>query len=187
MNKLNKIMLCSAALMLCSTASASNTIDFKGEVAPETCTVKIDGKDGGLIVLPTVSLKAFQVGTPPAISVGKTVERKEFNVQLSDCPTQTSARTLKTRFVPNGGVSSRGHLGNLAPANKAEGVEIQLVAPNGTPINFAPTGEYVGNDLIIAANETTASATYGVEYVATATSVTTGSISSSLQYAIKYN
>lgn len=173
--KINKIVIIAAGLALSSAAMANNTIKFQGEVADQTCSVNINGNASApLILLPTVPTSALD-------TVGKKAGLTPFTVNLTGCTASGTATAIKTVFVGNN-LTAGGHMGNTGSAT---GVTLQLVDPliPATPLDL--TGQTGAPGLSLAANATTASHDFAVEYYAESPAVP-GSVLGSVQYSISY-
>lgn len=200
MKKLNKIMMCSAAaLMLSSTANATNNvIHFYGQVSPETCTVSVNGSPDSSaqnvrnVVLKTAALADFKAAPDDTNTVAnRTAQPKEFTISLTGCAAKSSDINYSTFFSPlnASSVTTAGNLANDATTGAATGIELQLLRPDGvTPINFSiGNGNYDEEDLRLQQGSTEASATYTVRYISTGTNGTAGNIMSMMAYAVRYD
>ncbi|KTS29385.1 fimbrial protein [Pantoea stewartii] len=168
-------LLISAALVSGQAlADSANTINFKGEVSDETCSVSVNGNESAPVVLmPTV-------GVNELLKTGDIAGKTDFTVAISGCTGSTNSTRVSTIFIGNN-VSTTG---NLKSNGSAENVEVQLLDTEGKEINL--TGGYDGNgDLTLSPGETEKSATYSAQYYAT-NSATAGTVSASLQYAVTY-
>ncbi|HGK4757433.1 fimbrial protein [Enterobacter cloacae] len=155
-------------------AASDNTITFQGEVTDQTCAVTVNGNAASpVVLLPTVSIGDFSNLT----TAGATT----FEVGVSGCTPDTKGDVkVSTVFVGNL-VTNSGNLGNTGTASN---VEIQILDTAGKIIDF--TSNFNGDgDLTLTSGATSTSANYIAQYYITGTP-TTGSVTSSLQYAVTY-
>ncbi|WP_072011975.1 fimbrial protein [Trabulsiella guamensis] len=162
-------------IIISASATADNTIRFQGEVTDQTCTVSINGNPSApLILMPTVSTSALA-------TAGATTGMTLFSVDLTRCTASSSAKAIKTMFVGNN-LTSNGRMGNTGTASN---VSLQLVDPANPTTPLDLTGQIGAPGLNLAANATSASYNYAVEYYAEGTA-TPGSVLGSVQYAVSY-
>lgn len=162
------------AIISSSASATSNTINFKGEVSDETCSVSINGNTSSpVVLLPTVSSSDLN-------AAGKTAGQVTFDIGLTGCTGSATETKISTVFAGNQ-VTDNGNLGNMGTA---ENVEIQILDTAGKAINLSDsfTGE---GDLTLAANQTEASASYTAQYYSTS-AASPGTVESTLQYAVTY-
>lgn len=173
MKKLALVMACAA--FASTSAMAGNTINFQGEVADQTCVVSINGNASTpLVLLPTVPSSSLA-------TAGTTAGQTPFTISLTGCTASTSATAIKTVFVGNN-LTSNGRMGNTGNASN---VSLQLVDP-ATPATALDLTGQVGNPgLSLAANATSASHDFAVEYYSEGVA-TPGSVLGSVQYAVSY-
>ncbi|WP_390902506.1 MULTISPECIES: fimbrial protein [Winslowiella] len=166
--------LASLAVLPGLAFASSNTISFQGEVAAQTCGISINGVDTSpVVLLPTVSTAQLDTS-------GKSAGATTFEVGVSGCTGSAEGMSFSTVFVGNQ-VTSAGNLGNTGTAGN---VELQIVDSTGGNINF--TNGFTGNrDLVLGANQTSASSTYTAQYFSTGVA-TPGSVMATMQYAISY-
>ncbi|AHG18612.2 fimbrial protein [Chania multitudinisentens RB-25] len=173
--KMNKVALMVVGLVLSTAALADNTIKFQGEVADQTCDVSINGNASTpLILLPTVS--STTLATP-----GATAGQTPFTIGLTGCTASASATAIKTVFVGNN-LTANGRMGNTGTASN---VSLQLVDPSAPAIPLDLTGQTGAAGLSLAANATSASHDFAVEYYSEGTA-TPGSVLGSVQYSVSY-
>lgn len=165
----------SSLALVCGMAFASdNTITFQGEVADETCSVTVNGNSASpVVLLPTVSAGQLNAS-------GQTAGATTFDIGVSGCTGSPDGLTVSTVFVGNQ-VTSAGNLGNTGSAGN---VELQIVDTTGAEINFT-NGFTADGDLVMGANETSASAAYTAQYFATGVA-TPGSVMATMQYSVSY-
>lgn len=171
---MKKILMLAAASVATIGTHAANTITFQGEVTAQTCSVDVNGTaDSPIVLLPTAS-------TSDLAASGETAGQTTFNLGVSGCTASTTSTNISTVFIGNNVNSTSGNLNNTGTATN---VEVQVLDPSSTAINFNST--YTGSDITLAASETSASATYYAQYYATGAS-TAGTVVASLQYAVSY-
>ncbi|KAF6661929.1 type 1 fimbrial protein [Pantoea sp. EKM101V] len=181
---MKKIAFLSASVMSVLFASqafaSNNTITFQGRVDSQTCTVTVNGNTAKpTVLLPTVNVDALKES-------GSTAGQTTFDIGITGCNDSDTATTVSTLFNGNS-VSAKGNLSNVAAADEAaQNVEIQILNTKGGAIDFN-LGQFNGEgDLLLAAGEKDASATYTAQYYATQ-AASAGAVEASLQYAVSYN
>lgn len=153
-------------------AASQNTLTSKGEVAVQTCAVTVNGGGATVVMLPLVSTSSLQ-------KRGLTDGETSFTVEVSGCDAPKEKSPIVTRFLAND--VSEGH--NLKSMGTAEGVAVQLVAPNGKPIEL--NGITCVDGLVLQAGETAASAEFRARYISE-DKVEPGSVTASVEYSITY-
>lgn len=159
-------------------AASDGTINFTGEVKDATCTVTVNG-----VVSPAVSaVKLPTVSVSNLATVNATAGRTGFNIELSNC--SANAKTASAFFEPGNSVDSvSGLLKNVS--GKATKVNLQLLDGGGAPIKAGDTSQTLAaGTAITAAGITTLP--YSVQYIATGTGITPGTVISSVTYSINY-
>lgn len=167
-------VLTASALFSSHAFASDNTITFMGEVSDETCSISVNGEDASpVVLLPTVSATA--------LNASQVAGATPFDIGVSGCTGSASGVKISTVFVGN---NINATTGNLASTGTAGDVEIQILDTTDTAIDFrsAFTGS---GDLALAANQTSATATYKAQYY-TGGSATSGTVVASLQYAVSY-
>jgi major type 1 subunit fimbrin (pilin) len=157
---------------LMALASSQNTLTFKGEVAAQTCAVTVNGGGATVVLLPLVSTSALQ-------KKGLTAGETSFTIEVSGCDAPKENTPIITQFMAN--EVSEGH--NLKNMGSAEGVAVQLVAPDGKPIELNGITRVDG--LVLEEGKTDASAEFHVRYFSE-DKVGPGSVTASVQYSITY-
>ncbi|MBB6155237.1 major type 1 subunit fimbrin (pilin) [Pseudomonas sp. JAI115] len=153
-------------------AASQNTLTFKGEVAAQTCAVSVNGGSSTVVLLPVVSTSSLQ-------KRGLTDGEISFTVEVSGCEAPKGKTPITTQFLAND--VSEGH--NLKNMGTAEGVAVQLVAPNGKPIELNGITRVDG--LVLEEGQTEASAEFRARYISE-DKVGPGSVTTSVQYSITY-
>lgn len=170
--------LASALLVLSHSAMAVNTITFDGEVTTQTCTVSVEGTADPVIMLASIPQNDLNG------AVGTVGGETSFNISLTGCAPETSAKTYTTRFVAVN-PTTLGNLSNTAASGAAD-VALQLLdGPDGTAVNFS-NGTANAGTIELAADDTAASATYAVQYVAEADTVGVGPVTGAVMYTVRY-
>ncbi len=181
MKKLTFLSVTAMSVLFTSQAFAlsDNTMSFQGEVTSETCSVTINGNSAKpLVLLPSVNATALA-------TAGQTAGQATFDIGVSGCTGSTDAATKVSSVFVGNSVSTTGDLSNVATTDAATNVNIQILDTKSTAIDFSSPFVADG-DLTIAAGETSASATYTAQYVATG-QATAGAVESTMQYAVSYN
>lgn len=155
--------------------AGNNTINFKGEVANQTCSVSVNGiENNPTVLLPTVSAADLNIA-------GATAGLTNFTVGVTGCTPSGSTTSINTIFVGNQITAS----GNMANTGTASNVELQLVEPLApeNPINLS--SGYSQSGLSLAAGATSAQHDFAVRYYASGVA-TAGSVMGSVQYSVTY-
>ncbi|WP_445222983.1 fimbrial protein [Citrobacter sedlakii] len=174
MNRACLAALVATAFLTTNALASDNTITFMGEVTDETCSVSVNGSDASpVVLLPTV--------TASVLNANQVAGETTFDIGVSGCTGSASGINISTVFVGNN-ISAT--TGNLASNGTATDVEIQILDTSDTEIDFRNAFTGTG-DLSLAANETSATATYKAQYY-TGGSATTGTVQASMQYAVSY-
>lgn len=173
MKKLALVM--AFAAVISTSAMAANTINFQGEVADQTCAISINGSTSApLVLLPTVPKSSLA-------TLGTTAGLTPFTISLTGCTASASSTAIKTVFVGNN-LNSGGRMGNTGLATN---VSLQLVNPAAPTTGLDLTGQTGNTGLSLAANATSASHDFAVQYYAEGVA-TPGSVLGSVQYAVSY-
>lgn len=99
------------ALSGACAAASSNTVQFKGEVSTQTCSVNINGNQSNpVVLLPTVA--ASKLATK-----GATAGDTTFTVNVTGCAAATSDTAIKTVLAGNN-PTTNGNPGNAGDAPK---------------------------------------------------------------------
>jgi major type 1 subunit fimbrin (pilin) len=159
-------------------AASANTINFQGEVTDQTCSVTINGNEANpTVLLPTVPSSSL-------IAAGATAGLTTFTVGVSGCTPMAQSQAIKTVFVGNQ-VTSGGNLGNTGTATN---VALQLLDPQSpsSPFDLSSVSGYAADGLTLAADTSSASYDYAVQYITETGGATAGSVLGSVQYALSY-
>lgn len=177
--KLNKLLaVTSLALALPVVAIAAPTITFQGEVTDQTCKATINGQTDSTVLLPTVPVTELS-------AAGMKTGLTPFTISIQDCQPAATSLDISTKFLGHN-VTSNGNLGNLATANPADNVSIQLTAnADGTrPVTLNGITSVPG--LVLDANATSATHQFGAQYYAEDTA-TAGAVTAVAEYTLSYN
>lgn len=159
---------------------AAPQITFVGEVTDQTCSVQINGQtDAVTVVLPPA--QASDLATP-----GSTTGLTPFTLSLTGCSAKSTDIQTYTKFMGQS-VTTAGNLANQAATAPASRVQFQLLnkAVGGTPVVLSGLTSTDGPTL--AANSTSASHDFGVQYISEEGGATTGAVQSIAEYYISYN
>ncbi|AGI23096.1 fimbrial subunit CupA1 [Pseudomonas sp. ATCC 13867] len=178
--KLHATALAVAAIIVApGIASASNTINFSGEVTDQTCSAVVDGNTDPTVILESVPTSAFS-------GLGSVTGETTFTMQLTGCVAPSGASEHFTTLFQATNASAAGNLTNTA-AGGATGVALQLLeAPGGSAINLAGGAAVEAGDIVLADGETSTTYDYAVQYVAEAATVTPGPVLGSVTYTLRY-
>ncbi|WOI99343.1 fimbrial protein [Citrobacter koseri] len=175
--KLNRALipaLVISAIYSAGALASDNTITFMGEVSDETCSVSVNGSEASpVVLLPTVTVNT--------LNTNQVAGQTTFDIGVSGCTGSASGINISTVFIGNN-ISAT--TGNLASNGSASDVEIQILDTSDTEIDFRNAFNG-GGDLALAANETSATATYKAQYYSGG-AATTGTVQASMQYAVSY-
>lgn len=161
-------------------ASATNTINFSGNVIDQTCSVLIEGSTDPIVTLNNVPASALNG------SIGRTAGDTTFTMKLTGCaaPSKTAERfsTMFQAINP----TSAGNLSNTAVSG-ATGVALQLLdAPAGKPVKLASGAAVEAGEIVLANGQTSTSYDYAVRYVSEAAAITAGPVLGSVTYTLHY-
>lgn len=175
-----KIQFVALALIVSSTASmaaSTNTVQFKGEVSTQTCSVNINGNEANpVILLPTVAASKLS-------TMGATAGDTSFTVNVTGCTAAASDTAIKTVFAGNNPTAN----GNLGNSGDAANVSIQLLDSDAlTPLSFATGSTVTTSAMTLATGETSTSQNLVARYYAEDTATTAGSVVATAQFAITY-
>ena len=174
-----QLFFISLAMMSSSAFAAStNTVQFKGEVNAQTCTVNINGNSTApIVLLPTVSTGSLNAAKATA---GDT----KFTVNVTGCNT-TDAATISTVLAGNS-ITTNSNLGNVG--GTATNVSIQILDSDGsTALTFVNGSTVKTTSFNKTASSATASQELSARYYAETAGVTPGTVIASAQYSISYN
>lgn len=175
--KLKLITMTLIAISGASVAASSNTVQFKGEVSTQTCSVNINGNETSpVILLPTVAVSKLN-------TKGATAGDTTFTVNVTGCAAAESDTAIKTVFAGNN-PTVNGNLGNAGDADK---VSIQLLDDNAsTPLLFATGSTVTTSAMTLAEGATSTSQNLVARYYAEETGASAGTVIATAQFAITY-
>lgn len=175
-----KIKMMTLALIAFSSAAmadSANTVQFKGEVSTQTCSVNINGDESHPVVL-LRTVAATKLATK-----GATAEETNFTVNVTGCTTAASDTSIKTVFVGNNATAN----GNLGNTGDASNVSTQLLDSDGTtPLNFAAGSSTTTSAMTLAKGAVSTSQDLTARYYAEDSGVGAGSVNATAQFAITY-
>ncbi|AXK23701.1 fimbrial protein [Serratia marcescens] len=171
------VALSMLALTGTCAAASSNTVQFKGEVSTQTCSVNINGNQSNpVVLLPTVAASKLA-------AKGATAGDTTFTVNVTGCAAATSDTAIKTVLAGNN-PTTNGNLGNAGDAAK---VSIQLLDSDATtPLSFASGSTVTTSAMTLAKDATSTSQNLVARYYAEDTGVAAGSVIATAQFAISY-
>ncbi|GAA3612246.1 fimbrial protein [Gibbsiella greigii] len=176
-----KLKLVALALVTFSGAAfadSANTVQFRGEVSTQTCSVNINGNESNpVVLLPTVAASTLA-------TAGSAAGATTFTVNVTGCTANADSSTaIKTVFAGNN-VTSNGNLGNTGDATN---VSIQLLDSDAnTALSFSSGSVATTSAMTLASGATSTSQDLVARYYAESTGVTAGSVIATAQYAISY-
>jgi major type 1 subunit fimbrin (pilin) len=151
----------------------SGTVTFTGSLTASTCTISALTQNQ-TVTLPTLPITQFS-NTP----VGSFAGAKSFSFTLTGCGTATKA-TASFDVSPQLDTTT----GALINTGTATGIEVQLVNdPDLTAITIGAQTSYAESAAITSG---AATLNYAARYYQSATSVSAGSVSTSVQYSMSY-
>ncbi|QTD36115.1 type 1 fimbrial protein [Pseudomonas fluorescens] len=161
-----------------SLANASDgTVNFVGQLVPQTCAITVDGQPNGTVRMPNVS-------TGLLATVGRTTGRTGFTIELRNCVGTAGSAAA----IFSSGTSVDPNTGNLRVAQgegAAAGVQLQLL----DDVTDKPIKAGHFNQRATTSRSTIVDGSvdmrYAVQYIATGTS-SAGLVSSSVTYSIDY-
>lgn len=160
-----------------SVAASSNTVQFKGEVGTQTCSVNINGNQSNpVVLLPTVA--ASKLATK-----GATAGDTTFTVNVTDCLGISGDTAIKTVLAGNSPTIN----GNLGNAGDAANVSIQLLDSDAsTPLSFASGSTVTTSAMTLTEGSNMTSQSLVARYYAEDVGITAGSVIATAQFAISY-
>lgn len=164
-------------LAAAQTAFAGSTgkVKFNGELVSSTCSITT-GDEDKTVTMPTVSTTALA-------NQGDTAGATSFTIGVTQC--SADLNTVKAHFEMDNMDQATRNLKNLATANPAGNVNVQLVdGDGGVPIPLGAGGKPVSLSGTGAARGATL--TYGGQYYATA-ATTAGKVESFARFTLAYD
>ncbi|MCY1415068.1 Major fimbrial subunit SMF-1 [compost metagenome] len=173
---LGAMIIAGAALGSQGVFAADGTINFKGNVLAQTCTIN-GGNASFDVTLPDVSASTLAVA-------GNVAGNTPFTIELTNCT--PAAGNVHTFF--EAGSTTNLATGNLmlTDAVPASNVEIQLL--NGADQSEIKAGfaDAAQNSTAVALNSGSATLSYSAQYIAVGGGAIPGPANSSVQYSIAY-
>ena len=176
---MKKISMVAMGLLLAASqvnaAEASDgTINFKGEITSQTCTVNVNnsGNSSTLVNLPKVTTGVLN-------AAGAVAGNTRFTMALSSCSAQTG--NVYAYFEQGANVNAEGRLTNTGSAT---GVDLQLLDSANKLIN-AGGFEQTTSPATVPLTAGAGTLSYSAQYYATA-AAGAGSVLSTVNYSIVY-
>lgn len=175
--KIKMMTLALIAFSSTSMADSANTVQFKGEVSTQTCSVNINGDEANPVVL-LRTVAATKLATK-----GATAGETTFTVNVTGCTTAASDTSIKTVFAGNNPTTN----GNLGNTGDATNVSIQLLDSDATtPLSFAVGSTATTSAMTLATGAVSTSQELTARYYAENAGVTAGTVNATAQFAITY-
>ncbi|WP_336287383.1 fimbrial protein [Cronobacter dublinensis] len=168
MGKLKALVIAMAAVPMFSfAADAWHDIKFTGEVTGESCSITVNGDEGGEVKLPTVSTNDLYTANATAGETDFTIKLSGNCIAISgngDVPVQTLLKAAGNTTPA----------GNLENQGTATAVEVMLKDPSGNPINLTSGAKVDG--LILNADGSGGEITMKAAYYTDTGIVTPGTV-----------
>ncbi|OFC63220.1 fimbrial protein [Candidatus Erwinia dacicola] len=175
-----------AAMMMSASAFSASTVTFQGEVTAQTCSISINSTTNAIVMMPTIPLSALYTASTTTTAVGNSEGLTPFTISVTGCISSASALTMYPEFLGTSVDTTTFALGNTATTDAATGVGIALYSDATGTSQIDLNGVTRGAAMTLAANATSASATYSAKYMATSTTTTAGKVIGVAQYTINY-
>lgn len=165
-----------------ANAAADGTITVNGKVLASTCNVGGSGTPANT----TVTLDPVQRSALTTAGTGAyTASRKQFSINLSNCPTTPSGVQVGLQFFGGNDSSAPGLLANTGTAT---GVGVQLLDGAQSAVTIASAQPTDGSNVT---DQTTLSGasqalTYYAQYYVTNASPAAGTVTSQTSFVINY-
>lgn len=162
-------------------ANAAPTITFQGEVSAQTCETEVNKETNSIVLLPNVSVTQLS-------TAGSTAGLTPFTVTIKNCTAPTSGNIdIKTKFLGHN-VTTAGNLANLVTSadNGAENVAIQITTNESGTTPVVLNGVTSVPGLVLKKDETTASHTFGVQYISENGNAKAGQVKAMVEYTVGY-
>ncbi|WP_051302950.1 fimbrial protein [Comamonas composti] len=174
-----KLFIFSFATSLAGAAAAANTITFNGEVTDQTCQVEINGSSAPVVILDSVPVSALSA---PGMVAGAT----PFTLKLTNCVAPATGSESFQALFQAVNATSNGNLPNAA-AGGAQGVSLQLLdAVGGNPVRLTSGSPAKGGSIVLQSGQTSASRDFAIQYYSESAAVSTGMVSGSVTYTVRY-
>ena len=176
--KTNLVAIMAVGCMLPVLANAAPTVTFQVEVSTQTCKTEVNGQENATVLLPTVPESSLA-------SAGTTAGLTPFTIAIKDCATAGADTQIGTKFLGQS-VTAAGNLGNVAAANPAGNVAIQLTtdAAGTTPVTLNGVTTVAGLEL--KTGQTSASHQFGAQYIAEGGAASAGAVTAVVEYTLSY-
>ncbi|MBD8897749.1 fimbrial protein [Rhodanobacter sp. DHG33] len=170
-----------AALAPQASHAATNTVTINGKILNATCAASVNGgTNGGTVTLPDEPATAFT-------AVGSVAGATPFTIALTGCPTTPSGVQVGAQFYSTSNAdTATGTLKNTG----VTGVDVQLLDSASAAVPVATAAQVPGNNTGVTDPTTltgaTANLNYTAQYYATAASVSSGTVSTNVNFVINY-
>lgn len=160
--------------------NAAPTITFQGEVSAQTCETEVNKETNSIVLLNNVSVAQLS-------GAGSKAGLTPFTVTIKNCTAPTTDLQVNTKFLGHN-VTTAGNLANLiAPAdNGAENVAIQITTDESGTTPVVLNGVTRVPSLVLKKDETTASHTFGVQYISENGNAKAGQVKAMVEYTVGY-
>lgn len=160
--------------------NAVPTITFQGEVSAQTCETEVNKETSSIVLLNNISVAQLS-------NAGSKAGLTPFTVTIKNCTAPTTDLQVNTKFLGHN-VTTAGNLANLiAPAdNGAENVAIQITTNESGTTPVALNGVTRVPGLVLKKDETTASHTFGVQYISENGNAKAGQVKAMVEYTVGY-
>ncbi len=187
MKRKSAFKVCLLTTMLMSTSAFSaTTVTFQGEVTAQTCSINVNSTTNAVVLMPTISVSDLYTSGTTTTAVRNSAGLTPFTISVTGCTASTNALTMYPEFLGTSVDTTTFALGNTASANAATGVGIALYSDSTGTQQINLNGVTRGAALTLAANATSAEATYSAKYMATSATTTAGKVTSVAQYTLTY-
>ncbi|MEX5383495.1 fimbrial protein [Cronobacter muytjensii] len=175
MGKFKALVIAMAAVPMFSFAADGglHDIKFTGEVSGETCSITVNGDEGGEVKMPTVSTADLSIANATAGETDFTIKVGANCIAIGgsgDVPVNTIIKAANGATVN----------GNLANEGTASEVEVMLKDPNGKQINLASGANVDG--LVLNADGSGGEITMKAAYFTESGLVTPGTVIAPAQF-----
>lgn len=176
-NSIKLFMASCCALIASNALAADGTIDIKGKVISDSCSISVNGRGSDATInLPDVSVNALA-------SAGAVAGNKNIYFELSGCPKDV---LITSYFEPVNVDPNTGYLTNNAAA-PAGNVQVQVLNRGGDVIDLRNNGKNYEELDYIADDAGNLTLQYSTQYVAVGAAATAGDVATQLVYTLKYH
>ncbi len=165
------------ALVAPGAMAADGTITFSGKIIGTTCSVA--GGNNLTVTLPVVTTDAF--GTAGNITTGTAIGDTNFHIGLTGCPTSPVVKVAASFSGDHIDASNGGTLNDTG----VSGVNVALYQ-GGNLIDLGTDNGVTSGSYVTIASNGTATLNYTAKYYATAATVGTGDVKTTVDYTLVY-